>query len=90
MLGRDCAGVVIDIGHDVKHLEIGDRVWLSAPYWSEGLMAEYICVPESHVGKMPNQLMYEGGASIPYSAMVLWNALVVQANFSPENAWGKR
>jgi len=90
VLGRDCSGVVMDVGSDVKCYEIGDRVWLSTPYWSQGLMSEYICVSESHVAKMPSQLMYEGGASIPYSAMVLWNALVVQAEFTPETAPGQR
>ncbi|XP_008208031.1 reticulon-4-interacting protein 1, mitochondrial [Nasonia vitripennis] len=89
-LGRDCAGVVVDIGQSVIDFDIGDKVFLAVPSWSAGTMAEYIVVPETRVAKMPKILPFEASASLPYSGCIAWDALINGSVIKEGNAKGKR
>ncbi|XP_058796861.1 reticulon-4-interacting protein 1, mitochondrial-like isoform X2 [Phymastichus coffea] len=90
ILGRDCAGVVVDIGQNVINFDIGDKVFLAVPSWSTGTMAEYIVVTENRVAKMPKILPYEASASLPYSGCIAWDALINGSVIKEGNAKGKR
>ncbi|XP_014204452.1 reticulon-4-interacting protein 1 homolog, mitochondrial-like [Copidosoma floridanum] len=90
ILGRDCAGVVVDIGHEVVNFDIGDKVFLAVPSWASGTMAEYIVVPETQVAKMPKVLPFEASASLPYSGCIAWDALVNNSIINEGNAQGRR
>jgi NADPH:quinone reductase-like Zn-dependent oxidoreductase len=89
-LGRDCAGVVVDIGRDVINFDIGDKVFLAVPSWSAGTMAEYIVVPETQIAMMPKFLSFEASASLPYSGCLAWDALVNSIVIKEGDAKGKR
>lgn len=89
-MGRDCAGIVVDIGQNVIDFDIGDKVYLAVPSWSAGTMAEYIVVPENHVAKMPKVLPYEASASLPYSGCIAWDALIKCKALKEGDAKGKR
>ncbi|XP_014234289.1 reticulon-4-interacting protein 1 homolog, mitochondrial-like [Trichogramma pretiosum] len=90
ILGRDCAGVVVDIGHNVINFDVGDNVFVAVPSWSTGTMAEYIAVPENRVSKMPKILPYEAAASLPYSGCIAWHTIVNCSTIEIGNAHGKR
>jgi len=86
-LGRDAAGPVVAVGSEVKTFRIGDRVY-TAP--AGPTMAERIAVRESEVAHMPADLTFVEAASLPFVAMTVWNALVVQVGLTKEVARGKR
>ncbi len=55
-LGYCNAGVVVEVGEGVRSLKIGDRVA------SNGQHAEYVCVPENLVAKVPENVSDEEAA----------------------------
>ncbi|KYN06277.1 Reticulon-4-interacting protein 1, mitochondrial [Cyphomyrmex costatus] len=89
-LGRDCAGVIVDIGQSVVNFDIGDEVFLAVPSWASGTMAEYIIVPETQVAKRPKSCNFEASASLPYNGCLAWDALVNRSVIKEGNAKGKR
>lgn len=52
-LGYSNAGVVIEVGEDVKKFKVGDRVI------SNGSHAEYVSVPENLCAKIPDNVEYD-------------------------------
>ncbi|RZF38069.1 hypothetical protein LSTR_LSTR006468 [Laodelphax striatellus] len=90
VLGRDCAGIVIELGSAVTKLEVGDEVWAVVPPWSPGVMADTIAVKQSWVSRKPRCVSFEGAASIPYSGTVAWDAVVNHASLGPDTARRKK
>ncbi|XP_069676478.1 reticulon-4-interacting protein 1 homolog, mitochondrial-like isoform X3 [Periplaneta americana] len=90
VLGRDCAGIIVEIGQKVTKFEIGDEVWFTVPYWMSGTMAEYVVVKESLIAKKPKAIGFEIAASIPYAGTVAWDALVNKAHLDPSTTENKR
>lgn len=74
ILGRDCTGVVVEIGAEVSNFDIGDEVWLVSPFWRSGTLAEYVLATEDMVAKKPNRLSFEEAASIPYAGCLAYDA----------------
>ncbi|XP_033209573.1 reticulon-4-interacting protein 1, mitochondrial-like [Belonocnema kinseyi] len=89
-LGRDCAGVVVDIGQSVVDFDIGDEVFLAVPSWAPGTMAEYLVVPETQAARRPKLVTFEACASLPYSGCIAWDAIVNRSILREGNAKGKR
>lgn len=90
VLGRDCAGVVVDIGQSVINFDIGDEVLLAVPSWAPGTLAEYLVVPENQVAKRPKLVSFEASASLPYSGCIAWDAVVNKSGIKEGDAKGKR
>lgn len=89
-LGRDFCGVIVEAGADVGHLQPGDRVWGAVPYNMPGTLSEMLVLPGIFVEKMPNNLNWDGAATVPYSALMVWNALVWRGRLRPDKSDGKR
>ena len=87
-IGRDFCGVVVEAGVGVKHLVPGDRVWGATPAHLPGVLAEQVVVPASLAHKMPTNLNWEGAATVPYSALQVWAALVWRGGMVPEQGAG--
>jgi len=87
-IGRDFCGVVIEAGVDVRDLQPGDRVWGAVPYHLEGTLAEHVVVPGHMAHNMPSNLNWEGAATVPYSALQVWSALVWRGGLKPDSAEG--
>lgn len=60
ILGSEAAGTVTEIGSDVKHLNVGDRVVYVT---SVGAYAEYVSVSAKHVAKIPDSISFETAAA---------------------------
>ncbi|XP_054708222.1 reticulon-4-interacting protein 1 homolog, mitochondrial-like isoform X2 [Uloborus diversus] len=90
ILGRECAGIVLDAGTEVETVCKGDEVWAFSAYCMEGLMAEYVVVTEDRVTIKPKNLTFEEAASLPFTAIQVWNAVSHQAQLSSTSASGKR
>lgn len=90
VLGRDCAGVVVDIGQRVIDFDIGDEVFLAVPSWAPGTMAEYLVVSENQVVKRPKLVNFDAAASLPYGGCLAWDAIVNKSIIGEGNAKGRR
>ena len=64
-IGFDVSGVVIKKGINVKHLEIGDKVYSRVPREASGTYAEYIAVDANVVSLKPSNLDFNSAASLP-------------------------
>lgn len=89
ILGRDCTGIVTDIGPKVTRLEVGDEVWLSVPFWMQGTLCQSVLVEENRIGKKPKNVGFEGACSLPYAGSLALSALV-EARLDSMNAGGKK
>ena len=87
-IGRDFAGVVVEAGVGVSHLAPGDRVWGAVPAHLPGTLAEQVVVRGCLAHRMPTNLNWEGAATVPYSALQVWGALVWRGRLKPDQAAG--
>lgn len=85
--GRDVAGEVVAVGESTVRLHPGDRIYAAT---LGGANADYLLLPEEWAARMPESLTFLQAASIPYSALTSWSALVTRAGLSPTTTAGKR
>jgi len=90
ILGRECSGRIVEIGSKVDDFEVGDEIFAAVPYYACGTASEFALMSAEWIAKKPKKLNYEAAASLPYSAAIVWNALVNQALFNQHNTSGKR
>lgn len=69
MLGGDAAGVVAGVGSGVSGFSIGDRVIADFALNGRGAHAEYGVVPATAVAKLPANLSFEQGATLPKAGL---------------------
>ncbi|KAJ8948122.1 hypothetical protein NQ318_008475 [Aromia moschata] len=89
VLGRDCTGIVTDIGSKVKRLEVGDEVWLAVPFWSQGTLSQTVLIAENRIARKPKNIGFEGASSLPYAGSLALSALG-EANLDASNSRNKR
>lgn len=74
-LGHDVAGIVTQIGKNVKRFKVGDEVYARPADGRIGTFAEYIAIDEKDVAFKPKNLSMEEAASLPLVALTAWQAL---------------
>lgn len=74
-LGWDMAGVVEDIGEDVKGFKKGDEVYARPDLDKDGTYAEYITVQADKVGFKPKSIGFNEAAAVPLAALTAWQGL---------------
>ncbi|MCJ7468242.1 MAG: NAD(P)-dependent alcohol dehydrogenase [Maribacter sp.] len=74
ILGADFAGVVEEIGNNVSHIKVGDRVF--GDTLNGGAFAEYTCVPEKVCAIMPKEMDFPEMASVPIAGVTALQALI--------------
>ena len=74
ILGADFAGIVTDVGNNVAHVSIGDRVF--GETLQGGAFAEYVSVPVNVCAIMPENGSFPEMASIPVAGLTALQALV--------------
>ena len=89
VLGRGCSGVVVAKGDNVHSFIEGDEVYAAVPYHLQGSHAQYVAVPQEAVHLKPQSVDHCEAASLPWIAVTVWQALVVQAGLNPGNTRGK-
>lgn len=72
VVGYEVSGVITEIGPDVSHLSIGDRVVAGTRF---GGYAEEVCVDQRDVFELPESLTFTEGAAIPVNYATAWAAL---------------
>ena len=79
ILGHDVAGIVVEVGSEVKNFKVGDEVFSRVPDFHIGAFAEYIAIDESFVAPKPKNISLEEAASIPLVGLTVWQAFVEKA-----------
>uniref|UniRef100_A0A8D8TUU6 Reticulon-4-interacting protein 1 homolog, mitochondrial n=1 Tax=Cacopsylla melanoneura TaxID=428564 RepID=A0A8D8TUU6_9HEMI len=90
VLGRDCAGVVVEVGSAVSKFDIGDEVWSAVPSYCQGALAEFVVLKEDLVSKKPKTLSFEESVSLAYSGSLAWDVVFHKANLNTSNAESKK
>jgi len=75
ILGWDAAGIVSAVGEKVSTYKVGDKVYFAGDLTRPGCNAEYQCVDERIVGKMPESLSFSEAAALPLTAITAWELL---------------
>lgn len=76
ILGWDAAGIIAEVGKDVKHFKVGDRVFARPATTRQGTYAEYVPVDEDLLAHMPESMTFEEGAAIPLTGLTAYQCLV--------------
>ena len=84
VLGHDLAGVVTQVGTEVRDYNVGDEVYARPRDLRIGTFAEYIAVDHADVAFKPKSLTMEESAAVPLVALAAWQALVDLAQIKPE------
>lgn len=82
VLGHDLAGVVVNVGANVKRFKVGDEVYARPADFHIGTFAEYIALNENDVAMKPNNVTMEEAASMPLVSLTAWQALVEKAKLT--------
>jgi NADPH:quinone reductase-like Zn-dependent oxidoreductase len=74
VLGMDVAGEVLAVGRAVRAFQVGDRVFGIAGLFEgkQGSFAERVAIPSKLVGKLPSELSFEQGATLPVAGLTAW------------------
>lgn len=76
ILGNDLAGVVTQVGKEVRRFKTGDEIYARLDKARIGAFAEYAAVRESDAAVRPKNTSFEEAASLPLVALTAWQALV--------------
>lgn len=74
ILGNDFAGIVVQVGANVKQFKAGDEVYAKTD--QNGAFAEYTVVHQSSLALKPQNISMELTASLPLVSLTAWQALV--------------
>ncbi|MCB2250818.1 NADP-dependent oxidoreductase [Pseudomonas chlororaphis] len=80
VLGNDLAGVVIEVGAQVKRFKPGDEVYARPPEARIGTFAQLIAVNENAIALKPATIDMVQAASLPLVALTAWQVLVETAH----------
>ena len=79
-LGHDAAGIITQIGKNVRLFKVGEQVYARPSDFHIGTFAQYIAVKEKDLALKPRNISMEEAASIPLVALTAWQALVEIGN----------
>lgn len=74
-LGYSNAGEIISIGEGVLDFQIGDRVVSNGPH------AEYVCIPQNLVARIPDEVTYEEASFTVVGAIALQGIRLLNPTF---------
>lgn len=78
-LGWEAAGVVKEVGSEVKNFKAGDEVMVLPNFMQGGTYAEYVAVNENEAAIKPKSLDFKQSSTVPFSAGTAYTALVNDA-----------
>jgi phthiocerol/phenolphthiocerol synthesis type-I polyketide synthase C len=74
-VGLECAGRIIRTGESVRHLQPGDRVCALA----SSAFATHVTVPAALAARLPDEVSFDAGATIPVAFLTAYYSLIWQA-----------
>lgn len=76
ILGRDVAGVIVDIGEEVELFEPGDEVFYPGTSNIPGAQAQYHVIDERMTALKPKNLSFAEAAALPLTALTAYEVLL--------------
>jgi NADPH:quinone reductase-like Zn-dependent oxidoreductase len=76
VLGHDLAGVVTEVGAEVRDFQVGDQVYARPRDLRIGTFAEYFAIDQDDVAPKPTSLTLPEAAAVPLVALAAWQILV--------------
>ncbi|MBN7274683.1 zinc-binding dehydrogenase [Ligilactobacillus pobuzihii] len=79
VLGWDIAGIVTEVGADVREFKVGDEVFARPDMYNDGkrgTYAEYAAVKADKLVLKPQRLSFEQAAAIPLAGLTAWQVIV--------------
>lgn len=89
-LGRDFSGVIVDVGSQVKNLQIGDEVWGAIDAKRQGTHAEFCLASEKEISLKPKSISHAEAAALPFVAATTFSSLVSLGGLSEKITRKKR
>jgi NADPH:quinone reductase-like Zn-dependent oxidoreductase len=83
VLGHDVAGVITEVGADVRNFNVGDEVYARPRDLRIGTFAEFIAINEDDAAPKPGSLTLEEAAAVPLVALAAWQILLDRADVQP-------
>jgi NADPH:quinone reductase-like Zn-dependent oxidoreductase len=80
VLGHDMAGVVTEVGDDVRDFKVGDEVYARPRDLRIGTFADFIAIDQDDVAPKPASLTLLEAAAVPLVALAAWQILVDRAH----------
>lgn len=78
-LGWEGAGIITEVGKEIKLYKKGDEVMLMPNFMEGGTYAEYVAVNENEIMLKPKSVSYIDASVIPFSLGTAYTALVEDA-----------
>jgi NADPH:quinone reductase len=75
VLGVDSAGAVEQVGQDVTHWQLGDRVFYHTTWRRNGVYAELNVVPAHTIARIPESVSYIDAAAVPCAGLTAYSSL---------------
>ena len=75
VIGYDAAGVVREVGSEVRHYKVGDEVFYAGDFTRPGTNSELHAVDERIVGNKPQSLCFAQAAGLPLTSITAWEVL---------------
>ncbi len=76
VIGCDIAGVVKEVGEEVKDIKLGDRVYCDLSNDNFGAFASHTCALANHVCLIPEAMSFEEAAAIPQAGMLAYQSFI--------------
>lgn len=83
VMGSELAGRVAARGEGMTRFSKGDRVFARVAKEKMGAFAEYACVHDSLVAKMPDSLSFDAAAGVPLAGLTALQALRDELRLTP-------
>jgi len=83
VLGHDLAGIVTEVGADVRDFQVGDEVYARPRDLRIGTFAELIAIDQDDLAPKPSSLTPQEAAAVPLVALAAWQILVDRAHLQP-------
>lgn len=75
ILGWDAAGIIKEVGKNVKNFRVGDSIYARPDTTRFGTYAELTAIDETLLAKKPENISFEEAASIPLAGLTAWQCL---------------
>lgn len=75
ILGWDTAGIVVDVGGNVREFKPGDQVYYAGDLMRQGSNAQFHAVDSRVVGRMPKTLSFSQAAALPLTSLIAYEGL---------------
>jgi NADPH:quinone reductase-like Zn-dependent oxidoreductase len=82
-LGLDAAGVVEEVGSEVKGFAKGDKVYGVPNFPGDGSYAEYITAIAAQFSPMPHNISFNEAGALPSCALIAWNGIIELGKAQP-------